>query len=122
MSSPAPVAAATPAEAAPVAAVAPAAAADGAPQAHAIRRQLVENRFANQKKRRAWEAAKEKSTVVCASLVGDFVRCTEGRMFSVVWACRRTNAVMTKCMKTFMETNDDKAALDAAKQLNSTYD
>jgi hypothetical protein len=46
--------------------------------AHPVRRQLEENRLKNQTKRRAWEAAKERSTYVCAGYVGDFVKCTTG--------------------------------------------
>lgn len=44
-----------------------------------------------------------------------------GRLFSVIWACRQQNNVMTKCMKTYMETNDDAASIAAAEKLRAEY-
>ena len=68
--------------------------------AHPVRRQLEMNRFQNQQKRRQWEQAKEESIEVCRDYVGEFVKCTTGRTFSVIWVCRPHNKWMTKCMKT----------------------
>ena len=64
--------------AAVAASAAPGGSGDASPTAHPVRRQLEENRLKNQTKRRAWEAAKERSTYVCAGYVGDFVKCTTG--------------------------------------------
>lgn len=69
-----------------------------APGGGSIRRQLESNRFANQVKRRAWETAKEESKHVCREYIRDFVQCQDGKMFSVIWACRAHNKAMTKCM------------------------
>jgi hypothetical protein len=69
-------------------------------EAHPIRRQLDENRWKNQKKRVAWEQAKEESIGICREFIGDFVKCTEGKTFSVIWSCRPHNNWMTTCMKT----------------------
>ena len=106
-------------------AAAPAPAATAAPTAGAavpLRRRLEENRLSNQKRRRAWEASKEESTEVCGAFVGDFVQCIQGRVFSVVWACRRQNAVMTQCMKNYMATNSKEAAIKAGEEKSKEYE
>lgn len=119
MSNPASAAAAPAVAPAPVSAVATSApAVPGAP----IRRRLEENRLSNQKRRRAWEAAKEESTEVCGAFVGDFVQCIQGRVLSVVWACRRQNAVMTHCMKNYMQTNSREAAIKAGEDKSKEYE
>jgi hypothetical protein len=86
-----------------------------------VHRKLLENRLTNQTKRKAHEAAKQRSTEVCAPFIGDFIRCEEGRLLSTVVACQQQNAGMYACMHTYMQTEDEKASIDAGHAANIQY-